>query len=144
MLDRIKYSLTAVIISFPARVGLLISCFVLFVVSLLSLMDRVEHCRSPCWLLCCSLVCHLCVVCLGLFTLPIIVIDRLISVNGGSTLTSVLLLSTLNHPNTDGSFTMANSNSRPYPVSILRKSISGRHRPVRVADGPMTARCRFR
>ena len=31
----------------------------------------------------------------------------------------------------------------PFPVSILRKSISGRHRPVRVADGPMTARCRF-
>ena len=31
----------------------------------------------------------------------------------------------------------------PDPVSILRKSISGRHRPVRVADGPMTARCRF-
>ena len=30
-----------------------------------------------------------------------------------------------------------------YPVSILRKSISGRHRAVRVADGPMTARCRF-
>ena len=30
-----------------------------------------------------------------------------------------------------------------YPVSILCKSISGRHRPVRVADGPMTARCRF-
>ena len=29
------------------------------------------------------------------------------------------------------------------PVSILRKSISDRHRPVRVADGPMTARCRF-
>ena len=29
------------------------------------------------------------------------------------------------------------------PVSILRKSISGRHRPVRVADGPMTARYRF-
>ena len=29
------------------------------------------------------------------------------------------------------------------PVSILCKSISGRHRPVRVADGPMTARCRF-
>ena len=29
------------------------------------------------------------------------------------------------------------------PVSILRKSISGRRRPVRVADGPMTARCRF-
>ena len=27
---------------------------------------------------------------------------------------------------------------RQYPVSILRKSISGRHRPVRVADGPMT------
>ena len=30
-----------------------------------------------------------------------------------------------------------------YPVSILRKYISGRHRPVREADGPMTARCRF-
>ena len=30
-----------------------------------------------------------------------------------------------------------------YPVSSLHKSISGRHRPVRVADGPMTARCRF-
>ena len=29
------------------------------------------------------------------------------------------------------------------PGSILRKSISGRYRPVRVADGPMTARCRF-
>ena len=29
------------------------------------------------------------------------------------------------------------------PVSILRKSISGRHRPVRIADGPMTVRCRF-
>ena len=29
------------------------------------------------------------------------------------------------------------------PVGILRKSISGRHRPVRVADGPITARCRF-
>ena len=35
------------------------------------------------------------------------------------------------------------SYSHPFPVSILRKSISGRHRPVRVADGPMTARCRF-
>ena len=30
-----------------------------------------------------------------------------------------------------------------YPVSILSKSISRRHRPVRVADGPMTARYRF-
>ena len=30
-----------------------------------------------------------------------------------------------------------------FPVSILRKAISGRHRAVRVADGPMTARCRF-
>ena len=33
----------------------------------------------------------------------------------------------------------------PYRISqsILRKAILGRHRPVRVADGPMTARCRF-
>ena len=30
-----------------------------------------------------------------------------------------------------------------YPVSILHKSIAGRNRPVRVADGPITARCRF-
>ena len=29
------------------------------------------------------------------------------------------------------------------PVSILHKSIVGRYRPVRVADGPITARCRF-
>ena len=29
------------------------------------------------------------------------------------------------------------------PVSILHKSIAGRCRPVRVADGPITARCRF-
>ena len=30
-----------------------------------------------------------------------------------------------------------------YPASILHKSIAGRYRPVRVADGPITARCRF-
>ena len=30
-----------------------------------------------------------------------------------------------------------------YPVSILHKSIAGRYQPVRVADGPITARCRF-
>ena len=29
------------------------------------------------------------------------------------------------------------------PASILRKSISGRHRPVSYPDGPMTARYRF-
>ena len=29
------------------------------------------------------------------------------------------------------------------PVSILRKSTAGRYRPVRIADGPITARCRF-
>ena len=29
------------------------------------------------------------------------------------------------------------------PVSILHKCIAGRYRPVRVADGPITARCRF-
>ena len=32
---------------------------------------------------------------------------------------------------------------RLYPVSILHKSIAGRYRPVRVADGPITARYRF-
>ena len=30
-----------------------------------------------------------------------------------------------------------------FPVSILYKSIAGRNRPVRVADGPITARYRF-
>ena len=29
------------------------------------------------------------------------------------------------------------------PVSSLHKSIAGRYRPVRVADGPITARHRF-
>ena len=38
---------------------------------------------------------------------------------------------------------LRNYRLKSFPVSILRKSISGRHRPVRVADGPMTARCRF-
>ena len=32
---------------------------------------------------------------------------------------------------------------RKNPVSILHKSIAGRYRPVRVADGPITARFRF-
>ena len=30
-----------------------------------------------------------------------------------------------------------------FPVSILYKSMAGRYRPVRVADGPITARYRF-
>ena len=30
-----------------------------------------------------------------------------------------------------------------YPVSILYKSIAGRYRPVKVADGPITAHYRF-
>ena len=34
-------------------------------------------------------------------------------------------------------------NYNKYPESILSKSIAGRYRPVRVADGPITARCRF-
>ena len=33
--------------------------------------------------------------------------------------------------------------SATYPVSILYKSIAGRYRPVRVADGLITARYRF-
>ena len=33
--------------------------------------------------------------------------------------------------------------SGTYPASILRKSTSGRHRPVSYPDGPMTARYRF-
>ena len=35
------------------------------------------------------------------------------------------------------------SRKHAYPVSILFKSIAGRYRPVRVADGPITARYRF-
>ena len=30
-----------------------------------------------------------------------------------------------------------------YQVCILHKSTADRYRPVRVADGPITARCRF-
>ena len=30
-----------------------------------------------------------------------------------------------------------------FPISILYKSIAGRYHPVKVADGPITARCRF-
>ena len=30
-----------------------------------------------------------------------------------------------------------------FPISILYKSIAGRYRPVRVADGPVMTRCRF-
>ena len=33
--------------------------------------------------------------------------------------------------------------SKSIPVSILYKSTAGRYRPVRVADRPITARCRF-
>ena len=43
--------------------------------------------------------------------------------------------SNLNSSNTIGSFII--------PLSILYKSIAGRYRPVRVADGPMMARYRF-
>ena len=32
---------------------------------------------------------------------------------------------------------------RASPVSILYKAIAGRYRPVRVADGPITAHYRF-
>ena len=46
------------------------------------------------------------------------------------------ILSLNNHYNY--SFTDGNT-----PVSILYKSIAGRYRPVRVADGPITDRYRF-
>ena len=32
---------------------------------------------------------------------------------------------------------------RPYPASMLYKSIAGRYRPVSYPDGPITARYRF-
>ena len=35
-----------------------------------------------------------------------------------------------------------NSGMKELPVSILYKSTAGRYRPVRVADGPITACCR--
>ena len=59
---------------------------------------------------------NVCFVCFGLFAVPLGVIGRLCSM--------MWIV-------------------KDIPVSILRKSISGRHRPVRVADWPMTARCRF-
>ena len=34
-------------------------------------------------------------------------------------------------------------NTTTTPVNIIHKSIAGRYRPVRVADGPITARYRF-
>ena len=47
--------------------------------------------------------------------------------------------------NSTGSFplTNANNNGPGHPVSILHKSIAGRYRPVRVADGPKTTRYKF-
>ena len=54
-----------------------------------------------------------------------------------------LLQSIFNSSNTDGLLIMADSNPVSIPVSILYKSIAGRYRPVRVADGPITARYRF-
>ena len=41
------------------------------------------------------------------------------------------------------SFRLAISSLTYFPVSILYKSIAGRYRPVRIADGPTTARFRF-
>ena len=38
---------------------------------------------------------------------------------------------------------ISSQNGLRSPVSILHTSIAGRYRPVRVADGPITARCRF-
>ena len=43
----------------------------------------------------------------------------------------------------DTQFSTINVRFIIYPLSILHKSIAGRYRPVRVADGPITARCRF-
>ena len=40
-------------------------------------------------------------------------------------------------------FSKVNQRKRGNPASILRKSTSGRHRPVSYPDGPMTARYRF-
>ena len=42
---------------------------------------------------------------------------------------------------TNASFNEDNTGKKP--VSILYKSIAGRYRSVRVADGPLTARYRF-
>ena len=33
--------------------------------------------------------------------------------------------------------------SGKYPLSLLHKLIAGRYWPVRIADRPITARCRF-
>ena len=41
------------------------------------------------------------------------------------------------------SFVFKNAPLDMNPASILRKSTSGRHRPVSYPDGPMTARYRF-
>ena len=43
----------------------------------------------------------------------------------------------------DRSGTIKRQGTKPDPVSILHKSITGHYRPVRIADGPITARYRF-
>ena len=42
-----------------------------------------------------------------------------------------------------GSIAVIWNNPSSCPASILRKSTSGRHRPVSYPDGPMTVRYRF-
>ena len=42
-----------------------------------------------------------------------------------------------------GNWMSLNMKKRIFPLSIPNKSVAGRYRPVRVADGPITARWRF-
>ena len=80
--------------------------------------------KSPRWggslLFCYSAVCGLCTVCLSVFALPFSVYRRLCSVivalpghlrYYSSLILRFILMLNLNSSNTDGSFTMANSNS---------------------------------
>ena len=75
-------------------------------------------------------VLHFFSVCLGVFVLPLSVIDRLFSLL--LALPGYKIYTILRPPP-----------ACMHPVSILHKSIAGSYRPVRIADGPITARYRF-
>ena len=91
----------------------LLSGFVLFIVVLLCLVDPVQHCDHSVWEKGSGLLCFSLLFVGYVLSVMVCLLFLLVSLVGYS------------------------------PVSILYKSIAGRYRPVRVPDGPITARYRF-
>ena len=60
-----------------------------------------------------------------------------------SSLLNLWMLNTCILTNSGGAVQALPVHNNDNPVNILYKSIAGRYRPVRVADGPITARYRF-